>query len=48
MYRRSLPQPDSIVEMVVDRPFMFMVLDATTGLVLCQAMINEIPEEGKP
>jgi serine protease inhibitor len=32
--------------MIVDHPFLFVVFDATTGLILCQVVVSEIPETG--
>lgn len=35
-----------VPEMRVDRPFVFMVFDEVTGLVLCSTVVNSIQEGG--
>jgi serine protease inhibitor len=32
-----------VAEMRVDHPFIFIVFDASSGLVLCEVVVNEIP-----
>ena len=34
--------------MRVDRPFLLFVFDATTGLVLCQVVVNDLNAKGSP
>ena len=36
-----------IPEMQVDRPFLFLVFDAVTGLVLCGAVVNNLEKTKK-
>jgi serine protease inhibitor len=41
--RKSRSRP-VIKEMRVDRPFLFLVFDSTSGLVLCETVVNSIKE----
>jgi serine protease inhibitor len=36
-----------IPEMRVDRPFLFLVFDDVTGLVLCSAVVNNVEKTKK-